>query len=148
MMHDTHMNIYEKKLNSYMKMNNEYKIKKYLSKMNLQMLGGARSKTNNSISVDKENILKFILNNYNEKTYAYMEEINNNHEFKDYGEFVKNNNVHVEKLENNDIKFIKTLIDKFKNEDIAQCDEEDYVELISSSLYFNKDGQLVIVHRR
>jgi hypothetical protein len=134
------MNPYEKKLKFYIETKNIYKMKKYMSKLNYNcQYGGANY---------KEKIIDYILSNFSTDEYERMTDYNEEHGFKNYNHFVKHNIKCVKELSNSDLEFLSVLIDKIKNNEIMQCDEENFVEWESYTLYFNKYKKEVIMHPR
>lgn len=134
--------VYLKKLEFYTKIKNDYKIQKYKSKLSQNFKGG-RIKNHT-----KEYIIDFIISAFNDKVYARMICFNENHGFMNYEHFINHNRECVMKLSNDGAICIKTLIDKIKKNEIGQCDEEDFIEFTSWTIYFNSKGQLIIMNSR
>lgn len=159
------MNTYQKKYEYYYKTGNLCKLYKYHRKINkVQQDGGYNLEINNAkkdiakikkeiekkriISVDL--VTQFIDGSFDIDSFERMLEINEESGFEkyEYSQFIKHNKKCLERLSDEDLSFIIDLVIKIQNEEIVQCDEDNFIEWDTSTIYFNKKGKLVLMHPR
>ena len=140
------MDVYQKKYDHYIKTANLYKIRKYDYKLyGIKQVGGAKNGFN---ILYQKKIIGFIKQKFDNYLFERMREYNEDSGFNNYNKFIKHNEKCVRKLSDIDLEFIDRLIDKIREEEIVQCDEDNFVEWETYSIYFNKNKKLVMMHPR
>ena len=97
-----------------------------------------------------ELITQFIQDTFATYSFERMVKMNEECGFKEdeYGKFIEHNKKCLEKLSKKDLSFVVDLVTKIQNEELMQCDEEYFLEWDTFTIYFNKDGKLVMMHPR
>jgi len=96
----------------------------------------------------KNKIFEFITKTFSKYSYNRMVDYNEKHGFESFDHFLNHNKKCVDQSNDQDTDFMLTLIEKINKEYIAQCDEEDFIEWDTDTLFFNIKNQLVFMHPR
>ena len=97
---------------------------------------------------EKEVIKQFIKTTFKKYEYDRMMHLYNYLDFKNYEHFINHNVLCVNNLSDSDTACIFQIITMIQRKAIFQCDEEDFSEYNTYSIYFNPNKKLVLVHPR
>ncbi len=100
------------------------------------------------MSKSKQYILKLIYDTFDDYTLERMQDYNEECGFKTFSQFAKHNKKCVQELSDTDADFYKTLCEKIQDGNIDLVDEDNFIEWTAYTIYFNKKGNLVIMHPR
>ena len=70
------------------------------------------------------------------------------HGFKDYEHFINHNKKCIDDLDDNQTNITGHIINMIHGDNLLQCDEEDFVESKSMTIYYNINNKLVILQSR
>ena len=102
----------------------------------------------------KQAIYNFIVNTFDDYSFNRLKEYDEYNEyyewkeFESYEEFLLHNKNCIDNLNDNDTIFIHELCNKIRFNKIKTTDEENFITWGASSIYFDTENRLVIMHPR